>query len=65
MNFPTESYVPEKTSRPMTATEKVVFAFVWPAIAPLILAIVAFTLVGAYFAILVMGHLPVNSDDTV
>jgi hypothetical protein len=60
MTFPAESYIPKKTSRPMTVAEKLAFAVTWPIIAPFLLVLLAGVLVVAYPAILVMGSVPVE-----
>lgn len=60
MTFPAESYIPKKTSRPMTVAEKLVFAVTWPIVAPLLLLFFAVFLVVGYPAILVIGSVPVE-----
>ena len=55
MNYPTDSYVPKPTSRPMTVAEKLTFALVYPVIAPVLLVVVAAILLTAYPVILAVG----------
>ena len=55
MNYPSDSYVPKPTSRPMTVAEKLAFAVTWPVIAPILLGVFLLILVAAYPAILILG----------
>ena len=60
MNYPSDSYVPKPTSRPMTAAEKVIFALTWPVVAPLLLVLFIAVLLTAFPVIHLAGSVPID-----